>query len=510
MTFGNGGIRGIGGSWGSDEDAARAIFNRYLEIGGNFIDTADSYAAGASEELIGKFVAEAGVRDRVVISLKFSNNVEPGNPNAGGNGRKNLDARRRRLIAAAENGLHRPLSAAHLGSDPRRPKRSCGHSTISCAPGKIRYAGLSDVPGWYAARAQTWAEAHALTPPICLQLPYSLAERSIENEFVPLAQTLASASPPGVHSPWACSPANTGPASRPQGGFRSDASGSGLGLFTERNRRIVAALEAVAGEVGRSMAQIALNWVVTQPGVGAAIIGASRIEQLDDNLAALDFSIPVELRRQLQAASAVDPSTLIRCLPTITRPAFSMHGGRSRRQAARLLQRDLSAQGHRLRLWPVEIQELSRNGAPFRPPLSRKERGMTVMPANLTSTGTAASFVLTLACDDQPGIVAAVATELAAIGGNIVESNQFRDVETNCFFMRIAFTGPLGMSRDGVERALKPAIDRVRHEGHGCRRDTAAEDHRDGLEVRSCDAASALPDPRRLAECRGGRHRLQS
>ncbi|OCP22556.1 MULTISPECIES: formyltetrahydrofolate deformylase [unclassified Ensifer] len=85
---------------------------------------------------------------------------------------------------------------------------------------------------------------------------------------------------------------------------------------------------------------------------------------------------------------------------------------------------------------------------------------MTVMPANLTSTGTAASFILTLACDDQPGIVAAVTTELAAIGGNIVESNQFRDVETNCFFMRIAFTGPAGMSRDGVERALKPAIDR--------------------------------------------------
>ncbi len=85
---------------------------------------------------------------------------------------------------------------------------------------------------------------------------------------------------------------------------------------------------------------------------------------------------------------------------------------------------------------------------------------MTVMPANLTSTGTAAAFVLTLACDDQPGIVAAVTTELAAIGSNIVESNQFRDVETNCFFMRIAFTGPAGMARDGVERALKPAIDR--------------------------------------------------
>ncbi|WP_376742996.1 aldo/keto reductase [Ensifer canadensis] len=306
MTFGNGGIRGIGGSWGSDEDAARAIFNRYLEIGGNFIDTADSYAAGVSEELIGKFVAEAGIRDRVVISTKFSNNVEPGNPNAGGNGRKNLmravDASLRRLKTD-----YIDLYLLHTWDRITPAEEVMRTFDDLVRAGKIRYAGLSDVPGWYAARAHTWAEAHALTPPICLQLPYSLAERSIENEFVPLAQTLGL----GITA-W--SPLAMGLLSgkyragqQAAGRLSLDASGSGLGLFTERNRRIVAALEAVAGEVGRSMAQIALNWVVTQPGVGAAIIGASRIEQLDDNLAALDFSIPAELRQQLQAASAVDP-----------------------------------------------------------------------------------------------------------------------------------------------------------------------------------------------------------
>lgn len=306
MTFGNGGIRGIGGSWGSDEDAARKIFNRYLEVGGNFIDTADSYAAGVSEELIGKFVSDAAIRDRVVISTKFSNSLEPGNPNAGGNGRKNLmravDASLRRLKTD-----YIDLYLLHTWDRITPAEEVMRTFDDLVRAGKIRYAGLSDVPGWYAARAQTWAEAHALTPPICLQLPYSLAERSIENEFVPLAQTLGL----GITA-W--SPLAMGLLSgkyragkQVSGRLSLDTSGSGLGLFTERNMRIVAALEHVAGETGRSMAQVALNWVVTQPGVGAAIIGASRLEQLDDNLAALDFAIPVELRQQLQAASAVEP-----------------------------------------------------------------------------------------------------------------------------------------------------------------------------------------------------------
>ncbi|MFD1330213.1 aldo/keto reductase [Mycoplana ramosa] len=305
MTFGNAGIRGIGGTWGSDDATARAIFHRYLDAGGNFIDTADSYAAGLSESLVGTFVADAGLRDSVVIATKFSNNLSPGNPNAGGNGRKNI----MRAVDASLKRLKTDYIDLYLLHtwDRMTPVEEVVRTLDDLVrAGKIRYGGLSDVPGWYAARAQTWAEAHALSQPISLQLPYSLVERSIEHEFVPLAQTLGL----GITA-W--SPLAMGllsgkykSAGAPQGRLSLDKSGSGLGLFTERNSRIVAALEAVALELGRSMAQVALNWVANRPGVAAAIIGASRLEQIDDNLAALAFELSAAHKARLDAASVIE------------------------------------------------------------------------------------------------------------------------------------------------------------------------------------------------------------
>ncbi|ENN86556.1 putative oxidoreductase [Rhizobium freirei PRF 81] len=305
MTFGNGGIRGIGGSWGTDEPTARAIFNRYISAGGNFIDTANSYAGGLSESLVGTFVTEAGLRDEVVIATKFSNSLKPGNPNAGGNGRK-------AMMQAVDASLKRlktdyiDLYLLHTWDRMTPAEEVMRTFDDLVRAGKIRYAGLSDVPGWYAARAQTWAEAHSLTQPICLQLPYSMVERSIEHEFVPLAETL------GI-SITAWSPLAMGllsgkyrAGSGEQARLSQDASGGGLGLFTERNTRILAVLERIAGEMGHSMAQVALNWCVNRPGVAAAIAGASRLSQLDDNLAALDFTIPAEFRSQLDSVSAID------------------------------------------------------------------------------------------------------------------------------------------------------------------------------------------------------------
>ncbi|MBO1040861.1 aldo/keto reductase [Brucella pituitosa] len=304
MTFGNGGVRGIGGSWGTDEDNARTIFNRYLEMGGNFIDTADSYGAGLSETLVGKFVTETASRDRVVIATKYSNNLQPGNPNAGGNGRKNM-------MRAVEQSLNRlktdyiDLYMVHTWDGMTPVEEVMRGFDDLIRAGKIRYCGLSDVPSWYAARAQTWAEAHALSQPISLQLPYSLVERSIEQEFVPLGQNLGM----GITA-W--SPLAMGLLS---GKYRAGGEGrlnrdnaEGLGLFTERNMRIVAALSEVSDAMGKSMAQIALNWVVTQPGIGAAIIGASKLTQLDDNLGALAFTIPDELRIKLDEASVIQPT----------------------------------------------------------------------------------------------------------------------------------------------------------------------------------------------------------
>lgn len=306
MTFGR---DGMFGAWGSTEETSRAVFDRYLAAGGNFFDTADFYTKGTSESLLGKFISEAGVRDRVVVTSKFSNNAEAGNPNAGGNGRKNM-------LRAVEGSLRRlrtdyiDLYLLHTWDRITPAEEVMRTFDDLVRAGKIRYAGLSDVPGWYAARAQTWAEAHALTPLINLQLQYSLVERSIEPEFVPLAQTLGL----GITA-W--SPLGSGLLSgkyRPgedavtgTGRLTTDSAGHRMGQFSERNWRIVAAVEKVARETGRSMAQVALNWAANRPGIGSIIIGASRPEQLDDNLAALDFELPAALRKELDEVSAQPP-----------------------------------------------------------------------------------------------------------------------------------------------------------------------------------------------------------
>lgn len=300
MTF------GTDWGWGAAEDSARAMFDRYLDAGGNFIDTADLYTEGSSETMLGKFIADAGMRERVVLTTKFSYNAQPGNPNAGGNGRKNI-------LRAVEGSLRRlrtdyiDLYLLHTWDRITPTEEVVRTLDDLVRAGKIRYAGLSDVPAWYAARAQTYAEVHALTPLINLQLEYSLVERHIEHEFVPLATELGMGitawSPLGMgllsgkYKPGAAG--GTG-----DGRLAKVAGAPGFDRFTERNWRIVAALESVAKECDRSMAQVALNWAATQPSVGAVIIGATRMEQLADNLAALDFALPAELRARLDAASA--------------------------------------------------------------------------------------------------------------------------------------------------------------------------------------------------------------
>ena len=302
MTFGTGGIRGIGGSWGADETTSRAIFDTYLEAGGNFIDTADSYGAGTSETLVGGFISDKAIRDHVVLTTKFSNNLSPGNPNAGGNGRKNI-------LRAVEASLTRlrtdyiDLYMLHTW-DLITPAEEVVRTLDDLVrAGKIRYYGFSDVPAWYAARAVTWADVHGLSRPICLQLPYSLVERTIEHEFMSLSQELDI----GITawSPLAMGLLTGKYKSGGSGRLSQDSSGTGLGLLTERNLKIVEALEQVAQEIDRPMSQVALNWCLNRPGIAAAVVGASRPEQLRDNLEALSFDMPAALHTRLDEASAL-------------------------------------------------------------------------------------------------------------------------------------------------------------------------------------------------------------
>ncbi|MFG1836798.1 aldo/keto reductase [Micromonospora sp. NPDC049175] len=302
----NFGVDGFHAAYGKTEEEAEPIFRQYLEAGGNLIDTADFYTAGESERILGRLIDRAGVRERLVLTSKATNTVDPTDPNASGNGRKHL-------VRAVEGSLSRlgtdyiDLYLVHTW-DRITPVEEVVHTLDDLVrAGKIRYAGLSDVPAWYAARAQSYAEAHGLAPMINVQLPYSLVTRGIEAEFVSMAQSLGM----GLTA-W--SPIGGGLLS---GKYRRTGEGlSGTGRLTNPDAagreinpgdwRVIEALESVADDLGRSMAQVAINWVATQPAVASVIVGASSPEQLASNVGALDFEIPADARRRLDEASAPD------------------------------------------------------------------------------------------------------------------------------------------------------------------------------------------------------------
>ncbi|MEV6850234.1 aldo/keto reductase [Actinoplanes sp. NPDC051411] len=294
----NFGVDGFHAAYGKSEEEAEPIFRRYVESGGNFVDTADFYTAGESERILGRLIGQAGNRERLVLTSKFTNTIDPSDPNASGNGRKHM-------VRALEASLRRlgtdylDLYLLHTWDRITPVEEVMQTFDDLVRTGKIRYAGLSDVPAWYAARAQSYAEAHGLTPVVTVQLPYSLLARGVEPEFVPMAQTL------GIGlTAW--SPIGGGLLT---GKYRRTGGGEGrLGDpdIGERDWQVIDAVREVAEGLGRPMAQVALNWAATQPGISSLVIGASGPGQLDGNLAALDFVIPEDARRRLDEASTPD------------------------------------------------------------------------------------------------------------------------------------------------------------------------------------------------------------
>lgn len=304
MTFGE------DWGWGAKEDTARQIFDTYLQAGGNFIDTADMYTNGNSEKMLGQFIKDTGSRDRTIISTKFSYNAEPGNPNAGGNGRKNI-------MRAVEGSLSRlntdyiDLYILHTWDSITPAEEVMRTMDDLVTAGKVRHIALSDTPAWYVAQAQTLAKERHLEPISTVQLEYSLVERNIEFEFVPMAKALGTGIM--VWSPLASGllsgkyrPSESG--GEGEGRLASLAGGDNpaFNKFTEKNWAIVAELENVAKELERSMAQVAVNWVVNRPGVASVLIGATKLHQLEDNLGALEFELPAKLQQRLDAVSKPD------------------------------------------------------------------------------------------------------------------------------------------------------------------------------------------------------------
>ena len=309
MTFGTTG-------WGADASVARSIFNAYREAGGNFVDTADIYAGGASEELVGRFIKEGSHRDEIVLATKFAFNASAspltassagrGNPNAGGNGAKNI-------FRALEGSLRRlgtdyiDLYWMHIWDGVTPVEEIVQTLGDLVRAGKIRYFAFSDMPAWVAMKAATIAAERRVPGPIAMQVEYSLVARDIEREHIPAAREAGM----GV-MPWSPLAGGllTGKYRRDDTGGTGRLSGSnpfGDSKFTDRNWAVLDVLRAVAAEQARPMAQVALAWVIAQPGVTATIVGASKVPQLEDNLAALEVALTPDQLQRLSGASAIVP-----------------------------------------------------------------------------------------------------------------------------------------------------------------------------------------------------------
>ncbi|MEL6553412.1 MAG: aldo/keto reductase [Cyanobacteria bacterium J06621_11] len=301
MTFGE------DWGWGAAEETAKQIFDKYLEAGGNFIDTADMYTNGNSEKMLGQFVKESGSRDRVVIATKFSYNAQPGNPNAGGNGRKNI-------MRAVEGSLQRlgtdyiDLYILHTWDSVTPAEEVMRTLDDLVTSGKVRHVALSDAPAWYVSQAQTLAKERHLEPISTVQLEYSLVERNIEFEYIPMSKALGCGVM--VWSPLASGllsgkykPSEKGTDGEGRLAQLADSGNPAFNKFTERNWKIVEELEKVAKEIDKSMAQVAVNWVVNRPGVASVLVGATKLYQLEDNLGALDFQLPTDLQQRLDDVS---------------------------------------------------------------------------------------------------------------------------------------------------------------------------------------------------------------
>ena len=301
MTF------GTETGWGMDEAGSRQVFDHYVGEGGNFLDCANSYAGGTSERMLGKFVKDIGSREKLAIATKFTRCVEMGNPNAVGNGRKTI-------IRSLDESLKRlqtdyiDLYWLHSWDMITPAEEVVSTLDTLVKAGKILHYGLSDVPAWYATRIQTIAEKDGLEPVIALQLEYSLVERSIEREHIAAAQELGMAL-----CTWGATASGflTGKYEKGEtsvaGSGRLTAGGPQMERFAAGNWDILDIVRDVAKELGKTPAQIALNWVATQPGSTSPLVGARTVEQLKENLAVLEFTIPAELRARLNEASAPPP-----------------------------------------------------------------------------------------------------------------------------------------------------------------------------------------------------------
>ncbi len=297
MTFGE------DWGWGSPKDEAQKVYNAFRESGGNFIDTANVYTNGTSESFLGEFVK--GHRASIVLATKYTNAAAGTDPNAGGNHRKNM-------MQSVEASLKRlqtdyiDLYWVHIWDRITPVEEVMRGLDDLVRQGKVLHVGISDAPAWWIAQANTLASFRGWSPFVGLQIEYSLVERTVERELIPMAKALNL----GVTA-W--SPLAGGVLT---GKYHSGGSAESGRMSSDmmkqfmpdeqRTARIIKAVKTVADQTGRRMAQVALAWLRSRPVPVIPIIGARKLSQLQDNLASIDLSLSAEQFKTLDEASRIE------------------------------------------------------------------------------------------------------------------------------------------------------------------------------------------------------------
>jgi len=288
---------GTEAGWGADKDTSFAIMDAYAEAGGNFLDTANIYKLGTSEKIIGEYLSKHD-RDYFVVATKYSLKDNLTNPNASGNNRKNM-------MRSVEESLKRlktdfiDLFYLHIWDDLTPIDEVLRGMDDLVRQGKINYVAISDTPAWVIAKGNTLAELMGWSQMVALQVEYSLIARTPERELIPMAKHFGM-----TVTPWA--PLGGGVLT---GKYQRGEQGR---IKPESKRRDDKAVEitkvvmAVADELGVSPGNVALRWTMQQGFHCIPIVGATKLDQLKDNLKTVDVTLSDDQLKRLNDASAIE------------------------------------------------------------------------------------------------------------------------------------------------------------------------------------------------------------
>jgi aryl-alcohol dehydrogenase-like predicted oxidoreductase len=298
------GTMSFGDAWGfgADEKESHRILGGFADAGGNFVDTANKYHEGQSEEILGSFLGPG--RDRWVVATKYTLAMRLGDPNAAGNSRKNL----RSSVEASLRRLrtdYLDLLWVHAWDYTTPVEEVMRGLDDLVSAGKVNHVALSDAPAWVASAANTLATLRGWTPLVALQAEYSLLERTAERELLPVAEafglSLCAWAPIGAGV--LTGKYTRGPTTSPADSRRAPANQARL---TERNLGIAREVDLVAEELGATSAQVAVAWLRQRDRRVIPILGARKLEQLQDVLGSLEVGLAAEHVARLDEVSRIE------------------------------------------------------------------------------------------------------------------------------------------------------------------------------------------------------------